>query len=114
MAFENLSDKLQGAFRKLRGNGKVKEKDIREAMQEVKVALLEADVNYTVVKDFVAKVTEKALGSEVLESLTPEQQIIKIVNDELTALMGGENETIRWQSHPPTVIMMCGLQGEDS
>lgn len=111
MAFEGLSEKLSAVFKKMRGKGKLKESDIREAMREVRLALLEADVNYKVVKDFVAAVTEKAVGDEVLESLTPAQMVIKIVNDEMTALMGETNERINFQSHPPTVIMMCGLQG---
>ncbi len=111
MAFENLGDKLQGVFKKLRGKGKVSEKDIKDAMREVKLALLEADVNFKVVKEFVASVSEKALGQEVLESLTPAQQIVKIVNDELTELMGGESAQLNFAKKPPTVIMMAGLQG---
>jgi len=111
MAFDSLSEKLQSAFKKLRGKGKISEADIREGMREVKLALLEADVNFKVVKDFVAKVTERSVGSEVLESLTPGQQIVKIVNEELTALMGGSNSKINISSKPPTVIMMTGLQG---
>lgn len=111
MAFESLSDKLSAAFKKLRSKGKLNESDIKEAMREVKLALLEADVNYKVVKDFVKTVSERAVGQEVLESLTPAQQVIKIVNEELTALMGGENERIEFASKPPTVVLMCGLQG---
>ena len=111
MAFESLSDKLSAAFKKLRSKGKLSESDIKEAMREVKLALLEADVNYKVVKDFVKTVSERAVGVEVLESLTPAQQVIKIVNEELTALMGGENARIEFASKPPTVILMCGLQG---
>ncbi|MFV0402051.1 MAG: signal recognition particle protein [Oscillospiraceae bacterium] len=111
MAFEGLSEKLEATFKKLRGRGKVREPDIKEAMREVRLALLEADVNYKVAKDFIADVTEKSMGAEVMESLTPAQQIIKIVNDELTRLMGEENTTVRFSSKPPTVLMMCGLQG---
>ncbi len=112
MAFESLSDKLASVFKKLRGKGKLSEQDIRDAMREVRVALLEADVNYKVAKDFIADVTARAVGQEVMESLTPAQQVIKIVNDELTQLMGGsEAARIHIKSKPPTVIMMCGLQG---
>lgn len=111
MAFEGLSDKLSAVFKKMRGKGRLKEGDIKDAMREVRLALLEADVNYKVAKEFVASVTEKALGDAVLESLTPAQMVIKIVNDELTSLMGTENSGIRFQSHPPTILMMCGLQG---
>ncbi len=111
MAFEGLSEKLNAAFRRLRGKGRVTEADVREAMKEVRLALLDADVSYGVVKDFVAKVTERAVGADVLESLTPAQQIIKIVNEELTELMGGGNEKVHFASKGPTVIMMVGLQG---
>ena len=111
MAFESLSEKLQNTFKKLRGKGKIGEKDLKDAMREVKLALLEADVNFKVVKDFIAKVSERAIGSEVTESLTPAQQVIKIVNDELVSLMGKEAEKIKISSKPPTVIMMVGLQG---
>ena len=111
MAFEGLSEKLNAAFRRLRGKGRITEADVKEAMREVRLALLDADVSYSVVKDFVAKVTERAVGTDVLESLTPAQQIIKIVNEELTALMGGGSERLNMASHPPTVIMMVGLQG---
>lgn len=111
MAFEGLSDKLNSVFKRLRLRGKLKESDIKEIMREVRLALLEADVNYKVAKDFVAAVSEKAVGAEVLESLTPAQQVIKIVNDELTALMGTENVRIRYSTKLPTIIMMCGLQG---
>ena len=111
MAFEGLSEKLNAAFRRLRGKGRITEADVKEAMREVRLALLDADVSYGVVKDFVAKVTERAVGTDVLESLTPAQQIIKIVNEELTVLMGGGNEKLAMASHPPTVIMMVGLQG---
>ena len=111
MVFESLSDKLAGAFKKLRQKGKLTESDIKEAMREVKLALLEADVSYKVVRDFVKSVSERAVGAEVMESLTPAQQVVKIVNEELCALMGGENQRIAFASKPPTVIMMCGLQG---
>ena len=111
MAFESLSDKLSEAFKRLRSKGKLKESDVKEAMREVRLALLEADVNYKVAKDFIASVTEKAIGDEVLESLTPAQQVIKIVNDEMTALMGSVNARINMSSKIPTIIMMCGLQG---
>lgn len=111
MAFESLSEKLQNTFKKLRGKGKVSEKDLKLAMREVKLALLEADVNFKVVKDFVKDVTERSSGAEVMESLTPAQQVIKIVNEELVALMGGEAEKLIISSKPPTVIMMAGLQG---
>lgn len=111
MAFESLGDKLQGVFKKLRGKGKLNEKDIKEAMREIKLALLEADVNFKIVKEFVAKVSEKALGAEILESLTPSQQLVKIVDDELTEMMGGEAARLEYAKKPPTVIMLCGLQG---
>ncbi len=111
MAFEGLSEKLHATFRRLRGKGRLTENDVREAMREVRLALLEADVSFKVVKDFIASVTERAVGSEVLESLTPAQQIIKIVNEELTALMGGSNAKIAFANSGPTVIMMVGLQG---
>ena len=111
MAFENLGEKLSGVFKKLRGKGKITESDIKEAMREVKLALLEADVNFLVVKNFIKSVSEKAMGAEVLESLTPSQNILKIVRDELTALMGSENSRLEFAKNPPTVIMMCGLQG---
>ena len=111
MAFDNLMEKLQGTFKALRGKGKVSEADVKAAMREVRLALLEADVNFKVVKDFVGKVSERAVGAEVLESLTPAQHIIKIVREELIALMGGEHEKLKMASKPPTVIMMVGLQG---
>ena len=111
MAFEGLSDKLTAAFKKLRSRGKLTEADVKEAMREVRLALLEADVNYKVAKDFIAKVTEKAIGDQVLESLTPAQHVIKIVNEELTELMGAEQARINISSKVPTIIMMCGLQG---
>ncbi len=109
--FSNLSDKLSEAFKKFRSKGKLSESDVKEGMREVKLALLEADVNYKVVKDFVKKVTERAIGSEVLESLLPAQQIVKIVNEELTSLMGGATAKLEISSRPPTVVMMVGLQG---
>ena len=111
MAFESLSDKLQSAFKKLRGKGVLTEADINEAMREVKLALLEADVNFKVVKSFVSDVKEKCLGAEVLESLTPAQQIIKIVNQELIDLMGGTNSKLTYSPSGFTTIMMVGLQG---
>ncbi|ADU27587.1 signal recognition particle protein [Ethanoligenens harbinense] len=111
MAFEGLSEKLSAAFKRLRSKGKLTEADVRQAMREVRLALLEADVNYKIAKQFVNDVTERAIGSAVLESLTPAQQVIKIVNEELTALMGGEQSRIRYASKPPTVILLCGLQG---
>ncbi len=111
MAFEGLADKLSNSFKKLRSKGKLTEADVKEAMREVRLALLEADVNYKVAKEFTAKVTERAIGSEVMESLTPAQMVIKIVNEELTALMGGSEERLKSPAHPPAVIMMCGLQG---
>ncbi|NLV89681.1 MAG: signal recognition particle protein [Tissierellia bacterium] len=111
MVFESLSEKLQNALGKLRGKGKLSEKDVDMAMREVRLALLEADVNFKVVKDFVKKVKERAIGAEVMESLTPGQQVIKIVNDELTKLMGEKEAKINFSPSPPTVILMCGLQG---
>ena len=111
MAFEGLSSKLQNVFKKLSGKGKLNEKDVKEAMREVKLALLEADVNFTVVKSFVNAVTERAVGAEVLESLTPGQQVIKIVNEEMTKLMGGTNAKIEFGSTTPSVILLAGLQG---
>ena len=111
MAFEGLSEKLNNVFKKLKSRGKLTESDVKEAMREVRLALLEADVSYKVVKDFVKSVTERAVGEEVLASLTPAQQVIKIVNEELISLMGNSNARINMASKPPTVIMMCGLQG---
>lgn len=111
MAFEGLTDKLQQAFRKLTSKGKLSEQDVKTAMREVRMALLEADVNFLIVKDFVKRVTERAVGSEILSSLTPGQQVIKIVNEELTQLMGGTNARLTYASAPPTVYMLCGLQG---
>ena len=112
MAFESLSERLSGVFKKLRGKGKLSEADIKAAMREVRMALLEADVNYKVAKDFCAQVSERAMGQEVMESLTPAQQVVKIVNEELTRLMGGdEPQTLRIKNKGQTVLMMCGLQG---
>ena len=109
--FESLSDKLQSAFEGLKGQGKLTEKDIEKAAREIRLALLEADVNFKVVKQFVDRVKERALGAEVLQSLTPAQQFIKIVNDELTALMGSASTKLSFSPHPPTIVMMVGLQG---
>ena len=111
MAFEGLSEKLNAVFKRLKGRGVLTEADVKEAMREVKMALLEADVSYRVVKDFIGKVTERAVGTDVLASLTPAQQVIKIVNEELIALMGNENARINYPSKPPCIIMMVGLQG---
>lgn len=112
MAFESLSERLSGVFKKLRGKGKLNEADIKAAMREVRMALLEADVNYKVAKDFCAQVSERAMGQEVMESLTPAQQVVKIVNEELTKLMGGdEPQTLHIKNKGQTVLMMCGLQG---
>ncbi|MBU3820161.1 MAG: signal recognition particle protein [Candidatus Faecalibacterium intestinavium] len=112
MAFESLTDRLAGVFKKLRGHGKLTETDIKAAMREVRMALLEADVNYKVAKDFCAKVSERAMGQEVMESLTPAQQVVKIVDEELTALMGGEEAArVQLKSKGQTVLMLCGLQG---
>ena len=111
MAFEGLSDRLEAAFKRLRSKGSLTESDVKEAMREVRLALLEADVNYKVAKDFTNTVTERAIGAQVMESLTPAQMVIKIVNEELTALMGGTNSRLAYASHPPTIVMMCGLQG---
>ena len=111
MAFEGLSEKLNAVFSRLRQRGKLTEADVKAAMREVRLALLEADVNFLVVKDFVEKVRQRAVGSEVLQSLTPGQQVIKIVNEELTALMGKHAEKIVYSPNPPTIIMLCGLQG---
>ncbi|QUH20857.1 signal recognition particle protein [Alkaliphilus sp. B6464] len=111
MVFEGLAEKLQDTFKRLKGKGKLTEKDVTEAMREVRLALLEADVNFKVVKEFVNKVKERSIGSEVLESLTPAQQVIKIVNDELTDLMGKAQSKINFSSKPPTIIMLVGLQG---
>ena len=111
MAFESLTEKLSATFKKLRGKGRLSEADVKEAMKEIKMALLEADVNFKVVKNFVATVTERAVGSDVMESLTPGQMIVKIVNEELTSLMGGGDSKLTISSAPPTVVMLVGLQG---
>lgn len=111
MAFEGLTDKLSAAFKRLRSKGKLSESDVKEAMREVRLALLEADVNYKVAKDFTNAVTARAVGSQVMESLTPAQMVIKIVNEELTALMGGETAHLASSNKPPCIVMMCGLQG---
>ncbi|MFD5850199.1 signal recognition particle protein [Cytobacillus pseudoceanisediminis] len=111
MAFEGLADRLQNTIQKIRGKGKINEADVKEMMREVRLALLEADVNFKVVKEFVKKVSERAVGQEVLKSLTPGQQVIKVVKEELTELMGGEQSKIAVSNRPPTVIMMVGLQG---
>jgi signal recognition particle subunit SRP54 len=111
MAFEGLADRLQSTIQKIRGKGKVTEADVKEMMREVRLALLEADVNFKVVKEFVKKVSERSVGQEVMKSLTPGQQVIKVVKEELTELMGGEQSKIAVASRPPTVIMMVGLQG---
>ena len=111
MAFEGLSEKLSAAFKKLRGKGRLSEADVKEAMREIRLALLEADVSYKVVKQFIAQVTEKAVGADVLEALSPAQMIIKIVNQELTELMGGTSAKLTIASKPPTIVMMVGLQG---
>lgn len=111
MAFEGLSERLENSFKKLRAKGKVTEADVKEVMREVRLALLEADVNYKVSKEFTKKVTDRAIGADVMESLTPGQMVIKIVNEELTELMGGTEARLSIAKHPPTILMMCGLQG---
>ena len=111
MAFEGLSDKLQGALRKMTGKGKLTEQAVKDGMREVRMALLEADVNYAVAKDFIKKVTDRCVGQEVLSSLTPSQQVVKIVHEEMTDLMGSTNAKLNWSSSVPSVIMLCGLQG---
>ena len=111
MAFEGLTEKLSAAFKKLRGKGRLSEADVKEAMREIRLALLEADVSYKVVKQFIAQVTEKAVGADVLEALSPAQMIVKIVNQELTDLMGGSSAKLTIAPKPPTVVMMVGLQG---
>ena len=111
MAFEGLSDKLAASFKKLRSRGRLTEADVRDAMREVRLALLEADVSFKVAKDFTARVTERAVGEKVMESLTPAQMVIKIVNEELTALMGGQTARLATANHPPCVVLLCGLQG---
>ena len=109
MAFEGLTEKLNATFKRLRGKGRLTENDVREAMREVRLALLEADVSYKVVKEFVASVTERAVGFDVLDSLTPAQQVVKIVNEELTNLMGGGTAKLTMANSGPTVVMMAGL-----
>lgn len=111
LAFEGLSDRLESAFKNLRSKGSLTEADVRSAMREVRMALLEADVNYKVAKDFTNTVTEKAIGEKVMESLTPSQTVIKIVREELVSLMGGTKSRLAYAAHPPTIILMCGLQG---
>ncbi len=111
MAFEGLTEKLQGALKKMTGRGKLNEQTVKEGMREVRMALLEADVNYAVAKDFIKKVTERCVGTEVLSSLSPSQQVIKIVNEEMTNLMGSTNARLTWSPSVPTIFMLCGLQG---
>ena len=111
MAFEGLSSRLQEITRKIRGKARITESDLKEMLREVKLALLEADVNYKIVKDFIETVREKALGQDVLKSLTPGQQVIKIVRDEMTELLGGTLSKINFTPNPPTIIMLVGLQG---
>ena len=111
MAFEGLTEKISSAFKKLRNQGRLTEADIKSAMREIRLALLEADVNFKVTKDFIKAVTEKATDHEILESLSPAQQVIKIVNEELVALLGGQNQRITISPNPPTIVMMVGLQG---
>ena len=111
MAFEGLSSRLQDITRKLRGKARITESDLKEVLREVKLALLEADVNYKIVKDFIKVIEEKALGQDVLKSLTPGQQVVKIVKDELVELLGGEEARINFTPNPPTIIMLVGLQG---
>lgn len=111
MAFESLSEKLQAFTKKLRGKTRINEKDLNEMLREVKLSLLEADVNYKVVKEFTQNIHDKALGQNVLDSLTPGEQVVKIVKDELTELLGGNDEKIHFSPNPPTIIMLVGLQG---
>ena len=111
MAFEGLSEKLQNITKKLKGKARITESDLKEILREVKLALLEADVNYKIVKDFISTIQEKALGQDVLKSLTPGQQVVKIVKDELIELLGGEESKISFTPNPPTIIMLVGLQG---
>lgn len=111
MAFEGLSSRLQAITRKLGGKARITESDLKEVMREVKLAILEADVNYKIVKEFVSSVEQKALGQDVLKSLTPGQQVIKIVRDEMTELLGGTLSKINFTPNPPTIIMLVGLQG---
>ena len=111
MAFEGLSSRLQEITRKMRGKARITESDLKEMLKEVKLALLEADVNYKIVKEFISTIQEKALGQDVLKSLTPGQQVVKIVKDELVELLGGTESKINFTPNPPTVIMLVGLQG---
>ena len=111
MAFEGLTEKISATFKKLRGKGRLKEADVKEAMREIRMALLEADVSYKVVKDFTKSVTERCIGADVLESLTPAQMIVKIVNEELCKLMGSDTKHININPNGPTVVMLVGLQG---
>ena len=111
MAFEGLSSRLQEFTRKLKGKARITESDLKQMLREVKLALLEADVNYKIVKDFIATIQQKALGQDVLKSLTPGQQVVKIVKDELVELLGGEEAKVNFSSNPPTIIMLAGLQG---
>ena len=111
MAFEGLSEKLQGALKKMTGRGRLNEQTVKEGMREVRMALLEADVNYAVAKDFIKKVTDRCVGQDVLASLSPAQQVIKIVNEEMTELMGSTNARLNWSPSVPTIFMLCGLQG---
>ena len=111
MAFEGLSSRLQEITRKIRGKARITESDLKEMLREVKLALLEADVNYKIVKEFIATIQEKALGQDVLKSLTPGQQVVKIVKDELVELLGGQTSQINFTPNPPTIIMLVGLQG---
>ena len=111
MAFEGLSEKLQNALKKMTGRGRLTEQAVKEGMREVRMALLEADVNYAVAKDFIRKVTDRCVGTDVLSSLTPSQQVIKIVNEEMTELMGSTNAKLNWSPSVPTIFMLCGLQG---
>ena len=111
MVFQGLAEKLQDTFRKLKGKGKLTEADVSEAMREVRLALLEADVNFKVVKDFVARVKERAIGQEVMQSLTPGQHVVKIVYEEMTFLMGGTQSRLQMADKPPTILMLVGLQG---
>lgn len=111
MAFEGLSSRLQEITRKLSGKARITESDLKEVLREVKLALLEADVNYKIVKEFISEVEIKALGQDVLKSLTPGQQVVKIVRDEMTELLGGQTSKINFMPNPPTIIMLVGLQG---
>src|SRR5699024_9507181 len=111
MAFEGLADRLQSTIKKITGKGKASEQDVKEMTREVRLALLETDVNFTVVKDLIKRITSRAVGQEVMQSLTTGQQVIKVVNDELTNLMGGEQSKIAVADRSPTVIMLVGLQG---